>query len=347
MDIENKKSNFTENSRNQYIDFLRGIAAINIIVIHTAFYSGQTYTPQWFWNITLLLDVPFFFYLSGWASSYQAISIQKTIKSLFHIWLKWLFFISLWSLLFWISSCLIPRTQNLYGITDFLKNLFFITTTPGFPVIEGSMWFMPVYFFVLPISTLILMYLKKKTHVKEAMTSYLLLLVAFFVWFTPENSFHAITYLLFYCFFWFLGFQRLGKCKNTFCLILAIMLCIGGAFYASHIQNLYFFDLQMAKFPPTLKYGFASIPSILLAKYWENHIQKMNHFLLHIGKNAIFYYFGQGIGGSILYYVIDLVPLNQWLLKWIIALIINLIITIFTSEILIYLYAKLKKTFLI
>mgnify|MGYP001393330894 CR=1 FL=1 len=32
--------------RNNYIDFLRGIASIGIIAIHTAFWSGQSYTQN-------------------------------------------------------------------------------------------------------------------------------------------------------------------------------------------------------------------------------------------------------------------------------------------------------------
>lgn len=39
--------------RNEYIDYLRGIASIGIIAIHTAFWSGQSYTPEWFQNLTL------------------------------------------------------------------------------------------------------------------------------------------------------------------------------------------------------------------------------------------------------------------------------------------------------
>ena len=81
--------------RNSYIDFLRGIAALGIIAIHTAFWAGQSYTPAWFWNITLLLDVPFFFYLSGWASSYKKCELKHVVKSLFIIWIKWIFFVSL------------------------------------------------------------------------------------------------------------------------------------------------------------------------------------------------------------------------------------------------------------
>lgn len=52
--------------RNDYIDFLRGVAVIGIVAIHTAFWAGQSYTPEWFWNLTLFLDVPFsFFFQDG------------------------------------------------------------------------------------------------------------------------------------------------------------------------------------------------------------------------------------------------------------------------------------------
>ncbi len=68
--------------RNEYIDYLKGIASIGIIAIHTAFWSGQSYTPEWFWNLTLLLDVPFFFYLSGWGGQYSKKSIEKMLRSL-------------------------------------------------------------------------------------------------------------------------------------------------------------------------------------------------------------------------------------------------------------------------
>ena len=91
---EQSRAEQSRAERNNYIDFLRGIASIGIIAIHTAFWSGQSYTPEWFWNLTLLLDVPFFFYLSGWASSYKKSDIKKTCKSILDIWCKWIFFSS-------------------------------------------------------------------------------------------------------------------------------------------------------------------------------------------------------------------------------------------------------------
>ena len=49
--------------RNNNIDFLRGIATLCIILIHTAFWTGEMYLPAWFKNLTLLVDVPVFMYI--------------------------------------------------------------------------------------------------------------------------------------------------------------------------------------------------------------------------------------------------------------------------------------------
>ena len=82
-----------ETKRNEYIDFLRGVGALGIIAIHTSFWSGEGYTPLWFHNMSLLIDVPFFFFLSGWASSYRKIDVGKMLKSLVKMWGKWIFFL--------------------------------------------------------------------------------------------------------------------------------------------------------------------------------------------------------------------------------------------------------------
>lgn len=85
------------NYRDDYIDQMRGIAAIGIVAIHTAFWSGSSYTPLWFQSLTLLLDVPFFFFLSGGASSYNLGNVYKTMRGLLNLWKKWAFFIIVWA----------------------------------------------------------------------------------------------------------------------------------------------------------------------------------------------------------------------------------------------------------
>lgn len=84
--------------RNYNIDFLRGIATIWIIVIHTAWWSGASYLPAWFSNLTLLLDVPVFMFISGVSFNYVN-SIMKNLKGLIAQWKKWLYFLVFYSLI--------------------------------------------------------------------------------------------------------------------------------------------------------------------------------------------------------------------------------------------------------
>ncbi len=85
----------TDSVRYDYIDYLRGIAAIFIILIHTSFWSGTKYIPAQFYNLTLIVDVPFFFYLSGWGSNYTILSVRRVLVKLFKMWIKWAFFVSI------------------------------------------------------------------------------------------------------------------------------------------------------------------------------------------------------------------------------------------------------------
>ena len=67
-----------QNNRYEYIDMLKGIAVLSIIAIHTAWWAGQSYIPEWFRAVTLALDVPFFFFLSGWGASLHRGDIVRT-----------------------------------------------------------------------------------------------------------------------------------------------------------------------------------------------------------------------------------------------------------------------------
>ena len=52
----NKKKN-----RNYYIDNIRGLATISVVFIHTVFWSGSSYVPEYMRNLSLLIDVPIVF----------------------------------------------------------------------------------------------------------------------------------------------------------------------------------------------------------------------------------------------------------------------------------------------
>lgn len=72
--------------RHKEIDILRGLAMVNIVLIHTAFWSGQQYIPYWFSNLTLLVDVPVFFFLAGSISLSKypfKSNLKNTVKVIF------------------------------------------------------------------------------------------------------------------------------------------------------------------------------------------------------------------------------------------------------------------------
>ena len=79
-------------TRNNSIDFFRGLAFLAIIFIHTAFWSGESYNPAWFKNIFLLVDVPLFIFISGVSYNYVN-SVAKNIKGILKQWNKWIFFL--------------------------------------------------------------------------------------------------------------------------------------------------------------------------------------------------------------------------------------------------------------
>lgn len=326
----------TRKGRNEYIDFIRGMTTINIIAIHTAFWAGEQFTPEWFRNLTLLVDVPLFFYLSGWASSLHKCSVEKTCRSLLNIWIKWVFFYILINFFCYISNWLPYKFEGAANFRDVINGCFFRVNIKGFPVVASSLWYMPYYFIVLIVNTIIVVILTANERAKKDCFLYMLLLAAAFVWISFGNYFFGldVRYFLFYAFFWMYGYNQLGKAHSFGSLVGFICLFIGGICLCSYMMQLPIYNLQSAKFPPSIKYRFASMIIIWIVKSAESHVHHKNSFLVHVGRVAIFYYFGQGIATSLNFFVVDLLSFNNWIIKWILTFVINVILTIVISELL-------------
>ena len=156
-----------ENGRDCYLDFLRGVAAVNIIFIHTAFWSGTAYVPVVIQTLTLILDVPFFFFLSGWSFTYTR-SFTKSVRSIFLTYMKYVFFLVFYILCLFAVAGLTGLERGL-TVENFLGNLFFLRPeTTSLPVVMSSMWFLPVYFWVVPIGSVLLWALKRAAETEQA-----------------------------------------------------------------------------------------------------------------------------------------------------------------------------------
>lgn len=78
-------------NRNISIDVFRGIAAMMIVFHHVACYSGAVYSPYEIIPSTLIIDVPAFLFISGWAFQYMK-SFPKMIKRLFRLLFEYVIF---------------------------------------------------------------------------------------------------------------------------------------------------------------------------------------------------------------------------------------------------------------
>lgn len=333
--------------RNQYIDMLKGIAALGIISIHTAFYAGVAYTPIWFRSMTLLLDVPFFFFLSGWASSCRDINLIRTTKGLGKIWIKWIYFTTILALLCLCIQYFIVEfgggEENVLSFRELIRNYMFMGSFTGFPVVGGSVWFLRYYFIVVFVNTAFLQLIDK--YYEEFSKFYCIMLIVIFVWISYGLYFFAIDgTVIFYSFFWMLGRRRKDiKIESWKKLFVASGIVMAGYLLSSYLLDIPLNDIQSAKFPPTLMYGFCSCIVIILAIYLEPHIKSYNRWLVHVGKNAIFYFFGQGMGSSLNYYIVARLNIPFWPIKWIVTFICNILITGMIAESLAHSYQLVYK----
>ena len=334
------------NKRNLYIDACRGIAALGIISIHTAFYGGFE-VPEWFRSLTLFLDVPFFFYISGWAYSYKAPDIIRSGKGIISIWLKWIFFICVIDL---VTLILVRFNSGYVPLTSpsklFQAFMFKEGIAPGFFVIGGSVWFIPFFFGSLIINTVVLKLVNSSRRKEQYETVYMVFLFLAYLWVLAGGYFFGldVIFILFYGFIWMMGYNGFGRIKSVKGFIISFIAAVIGLFVTTyfdmHLLQIGPFDVQASKCTPSARYLVISMFVILIAGSLEKWIKKPNKLLVHIGQNAIFYFFGQGVGSSLINYYSSRLPVGNWFVKYLIFFAANIVMTVIVSESIRFLYEK-------
>jgi hypothetical protein len=92
--------------------------------------------------------------------------------------------------------------------------------------------------------------------------------------------------------------------------------------------NEIFYKINKNKFPPKIPYIIWSLFSLttLFVLYNRLKITKEN-FVTYIGKNAIFFYFAQGISSSLVYFIV--VALQENMSWWVLMILIYTVNVIF------------------
>lgn len=340
--------------RDLYIDFAKGFATLAIIFIHTVFWSGQFYIPTELRVLSLLVDVPLFFALSGLTSGNN---IEKTLYRLLKLQITFMIFVTF---LFFLDYFFKVFGLNIFGL-DWMKNFYSTfgskyvpinisdvpqwqnlgnwylhsyTNADTFPVVMGSFWYLKVYYILTVFGVLILKFFPKHINLFIGLCFGLTLIFNIFPQFYPSGQ---VGYVAFYLGLFLVANQLKGKKIPTKWIpILFGTLGILLIFLYWDLGKDLFLKMNKAKFPPKLLYIFWSSFSLLIlfTLYNRLKISKPN-FLTYIGQNAIFFYFAQGISSSLVYFlVVGLKDRFQWWILMIIIYLINIFLAVAIAKLL-------------
>lgn len=324
--------------RDNNIDFFRGVATIWIIFIHTCFWSGEVYVPVWLKSLSLIIDVPVFMFISGMTFNFSN-NFFKSIKGLCKIWFKWLLFLILY------FAIILLFDYSHFNLSTIIRAMFFsFDGNDILFVVRGSLWFIFMFFVVSVIGNLIIClynkYFKGLNNFK-----YVLIIVFMFYgmslynsnfqFLSPINLMHLFIYLLGYYLYHF-------QFKNTkqFLIIMAILFIL---FLVLSIFNGYdFLNMQEAKGAAHINYFVYSLFSILIVTLLKDTICVKNNIFTFVGKNALMFYFCQGIGSSLIYKVYPSIIEFPGVIKLILMFGLNFCITSLLVVVLIILNNKIR-----
>lgn len=314
--------------RNNNIDFLRGIATLCIILIHTAFWSGELYLPAWFKNLTLIIDVPVFMFISGISFSYVNSAI-KNLYALIKQWKKWIFFLVFYTLIILIFF----RSQ--FSVKDFLGWIvYYFPRTTSLIVVQGSIWFWIMYIKVTLLCTIIIninniIEKDKQKNIRNLICVLSLILIAFI--YSSVSDINILLFdrmTLFFSIVYLLGYlsvnYKLNLVKTIIYEVIALLVTIC-LFYAYRYG---IGDIQDIKFSFSIVYLAFSMISIILFGYLKDRLKiKDKNIINYIGKNAIWFYFSQGISSSVLYFIYPYVNKLNHIILFTLMLLLNIIMS--------------------
>lgn len=328
--------------RDLYIDFAKGFATLSIIFIHTVFWSGQFYIPTELRVLSLLIDVPLFYALSGITSGgnvektlYRLLKLQIT----FMIFVTLLFFLDYFFKVFGLNVFGLEWMQDFYStfgskyvpqsISDVpqwqnLGNWYLhqYTNADTFPVVMGSFWYLKVYFILTVFGVLILRFFPKHINWFIALCFGLTLLFNLYPHYYPTGQ---VGYVAFYLGIFLVANKLKGKKIPTKIIpvLYGILLLILAFLLWTEGKEL-LIRMNKAKFPPKLLYIFWSSFSLVTLFVLYNRLKiSKESIVIYIGKNAIFFYFAQGISSSLVYFLV--VPLEEKMPWWLLMILIYLI----------------------
>ncbi len=296
-------------NRNNNIDFFRGLAALGVIFIHTVFWSGGNIAPVWLKSLSLIIDVPLFILIYVMIFNSHK-SVIKTLKGLIKFYKVYLVFYCL----FFAIIFLIDKTN--FTHINLVRGLFFLlpSDTPLL-VVQGSFWFIYMFFAVSILSSFII---KIYNNYNKDFKNFKYILILVFILYGMKlylSEFHFLNIqTLFYLFIYLLGYYLYNYKISFGGFVFGEMILLVVLYSLTRFNDYGFMAMQTAKFDYHINYMVYSIVSILVVFYFKDRIKmSCKNVFSFMGRNALLFYFCQGLGTSFNYYFLDILGnINEW-----------------------------------
>ncbi|MGD9782345.1 MAG: acyltransferase family protein [Kiritimatiellia bacterium] len=312
--------------RDAYVDFVRGLLLLSVIHIHTVYWSLLTYIPDGVRHAAYLVDIPIFFFISGYLFKNPSFlgALRSAWRQFSRLYLQYLAvtFLAAGGILLWLRFGE-SRTEPQVGAV-----LFSVFTLDlqgrmwGYlKMYEGNLWYARTYLSLLALVPLLAgpSFFRKRLG--------LVLAFAFAGYVLTTYHYPAKTFLLvpagqvlFYALFFLLGaLVRAREAKirrRDVVLSLALNLVLAGLVFHADGNRLI---LSPAKFPPTVPYFVYALPLVhvfLLGKwFWRRAKWPGMAPIVWAGRHSFVVYLVQGAVCSLpFFFVRHLGTENPWAL---------------------------------
>jgi len=310
--------------RSTYIDFFRGVMMLSVIHIHTLYWSLSKFTPDSLRHAAYLLDIPIFFFISGYLFKTASfpVSIRAALKQFLRLYLHYavISFLVAAGILLWIR---VDGGLSPAGIWESLLSIFQVKLKGELwrvlKMYDGNLWYIRTYFLLLLLSPLLVgLPLFRRAKIP-------LVVFLFVVYALTLHAYKGHTFIwedwnqvLFYALFFVLGaIYRAGESdfgpKEAACS-LGINLLLAALVYHLDGNTL---KMTPYKFPPNYQYFIYTLllvhVFILARPYWGQPKAAAIKPLVWAGRNSYVLYLVQGAVCSIpIYFVHQLETTNPW-----------------------------------